>query len=428
VTVNCSTIAYTISATVTGLANVAGLVLQNNGTDDLAVTSGGSYPFSTQTLSGATYSVTILTQPANHTCIVQNGSGRVTSANVSVSVVCPNHVLYSAQPNTVAAFYVDDTTGSLVAVSGSPFPAGKNPLSIVLAPNGKFAYAINYGDSTLSAYSIDPITGALSVIAGSPYAIGAAPLSIAITPSGNFAFVVTVASANITSFNVYPLTGALTPTAISPFAVDANATNLAIYPTGNFAYIAYSSSTRNPPSGITAYTVDSTTGGLTPIANGSISGGATANPVFDPMGKFMYVPSNPGLVWAYTVNTTTGLLSAVSGSPFTEAYLPQSLAIYPNGQFMYVPSQGADTVAGLSIDSSTGALTPITGSPFATGVNGGMPQVVALDPSGKFAYVAVDSVIVAYTINAATGALSLIQGQYTLTGGQINSFAIGSIH
>lgn len=95
VAVKCVALSYTISATVTGLANVAGLVLQDNGADNLAVGTGGSHPFSTAISSGGSYSVTISAQPAGHTCIVQNGSGTVTTANVAVSVVCPDNILYS---------------------------------------------------------------------------------------------------------------------------------------------------------------------------------------------------------------------------------------------------------------------------------------------------------------------------------------------
>ena len=57
--------------------------------------------------------------------------------------------------------------------------------------------------------------------------------------------------------------------------------------------------------------------------------------------------------------------------------------------------------AGRTIDVGTGTLTPITGSPFAAGLQ---PASVAVDPSGKFAYVANSSSndVSAYTINAST--------------------------
>ena len=54
-------------------------------------------------------------------------------------------------------------------MTGSPFPAGGNPLS--LAFGGKFLYSAN-PDATnpsISGFSIDPNTGALSPLSGSPF-------------------------------------------------------------------------------------------------------------------------------------------------------------------------------------------------------------------------------------------------------------------
>ena len=89
VLVTCSTNAYTVGGTVTGL-NSSGLVLQNNGSDNLVVPSGAtSFTFPTPVASGGTYSVTVFEQPAGLICVVSNGSGIVTGSNVTnVSVNC----------------------------------------------------------------------------------------------------------------------------------------------------------------------------------------------------------------------------------------------------------------------------------------------------------------------------------------------------
>jgi 6-phosphogluconolactonase len=59
----------------------------------------------------------------------------------------------------------------------------------------------------------------------------------------------------------------------------------------------------------------------------------------------------------------------------------------PRGKFVYVTNAdiAAGSVLGYTIEKATGALTPIAGSPFASGFN---PLSVAVDPTGKFAYVA----------------------------------------
>ncbi len=78
---------YTVGGTVSGLNGT--VVLQNNGADDLSITTDGSFTFATALADAATYNVTVLTQPVESTCLVQKGSGTISAANVTdVSVIC----------------------------------------------------------------------------------------------------------------------------------------------------------------------------------------------------------------------------------------------------------------------------------------------------------------------------------------------------
>jgi hypothetical protein len=54
---------YTIGGTVTGLSG-AGLILQNNAANHLAVSAPGAFIFSSGVSSGAAYSITVATQPS----------------------------------------------------------------------------------------------------------------------------------------------------------------------------------------------------------------------------------------------------------------------------------------------------------------------------------------------------------------------------
>jgi alpha-tubulin suppressor-like RCC1 family protein len=81
---------YTIGGTVSGMAG-SGLVLQDNGSDNLPITQNGSFTFPTALVSGKGYAVTVLTQPTNpaQTCTVTyGGSGTATSNLVIVQVTC----------------------------------------------------------------------------------------------------------------------------------------------------------------------------------------------------------------------------------------------------------------------------------------------------------------------------------------------------
>jgi hypothetical protein len=81
--------AFAVSVAVSGLAGT-GLVLRDNGGDDLPVAADGAIAFPTKIASGATYSVTVFTQPTNpaQTCAVTHGRGTIVdndATNVAVS-------------------------------------------------------------------------------------------------------------------------------------------------------------------------------------------------------------------------------------------------------------------------------------------------------------------------------------------------------
>ena len=75
---------FVIGGTVSGLEGT-GLVLQNNGGDDLTIDANGEFEFDTALGDGESYDVTVGTHPENplQTCSVSNGSGVVEGDDVS---------------------------------------------------------------------------------------------------------------------------------------------------------------------------------------------------------------------------------------------------------------------------------------------------------------------------------------------------------
>ncbi|MDP2325717.1 MAG: beta-propeller fold lactonase family protein, partial [Gammaproteobacteria bacterium] len=106
-------------------------------------------------------------------------------------------------------------------------------------------------------------------------------------------------------------------------------------------------------------------------------------------------------VFAYTIDAGTGTLSAVAGSPFMAGLDPTGVTVEPSGRFVYVANRQSANISAYAIDGATGALLEIAGSPYAGGID------LAVDPTGKFAYVAGNGIL-AYTINATTGTLTAI--------------------
>jgi hypothetical protein len=142
-----------------------------------------------------------------------------------------------------------------------------------------------------------------------------------------------------------------------------------------FAYVANSNGNN-----VSGYTINPTTGVLTPIAGSPFAAGFDPESVaVDPSGKFAYVANNDdNNVSGYTINPTTGVLTAIAGSPFAAGENPISVAVDPSGKFAYVANSGDNNVSGYTIDPTTGVLTAIAGSPFAAGT---APMSVAVTPS-----------------------------------------------
>jgi 6-phosphogluconolactonase len=140
----------------------------------------------------------------------------------------------------------------------------------------------------------------------------------------------------------------------------------------------------------------------------------------DPSNRFLYIADmgegtyrgGNGAVSGYTIDPTTGVLTDMPGSPFEiNLGFVNSIAVHPNGQFLYASNAGG-TVSGFRIDQSSGALIPL---PFPPALAGSYTDGLTMDPLGRFLYASNEGLVggpnvSAYTINAASGGLTPIPG------------------
>src|SRR5437867_2928218 len=141
---------------------------------------------------------------------------------------------------------------------------------------------------------------------------------------------------------------------------------------------------------ISSYVIDQENGLLTEVLPRVAASGSPLSVTVHPSGKFVYV-SNGGIAGvtgpnlaAFSINANTGALTLLSSAPLTPGSSPQAVAIDPTGKFAFVAHQGANNVSAFSIDAATGALSPVPGSPFAAPMG---PNSVVVHPNGKFAFV-----------------------------------------
>jgi 6-phosphogluconolactonase (cycloisomerase 2 family) len=463
----------TIGGTVTGLTGT-GLVLQDNGGDNLSVTQNGSFTFATALASGASYAVTVATQPTGQTCTVANGTGTTASANVTgVTVSCAAAVASTGKfayvanngDGTISAYTIDPSTGQLTAVANSPYPDGTAPAAVSLAPNGKFAFSASTNGTKIYAYAIDPTSGQLTAVAGSPFDTGFATGStypdIAVDAQSAHLYLASAGDGEVAGFAIDPTSGVLTPLAGSPYPAGTGAGAIpAFSPDGKYLYVM--DQTANMVSG---YAIDPTSGALSALPGGAVGTGATPDWIaFTPDGKYAYVAnSGEDTISAYSVSS--GVLTPLATPTFATDEHPQDLTIDASGTHLYAPvakgsspgavdwfpinadgtlgarasipagvkpvfldidpaaayayvasSAGAE-VYGYSIDATSGALAALADSPFSTGA-GSLPQFITIDPSGKFGYTANEGTanISGFAIDPTTGTLTAVPSSPTPAG------------
>lgn len=149
VSISCSTNTYTIGGNISGLTT-SGLVLQDNGGDSLTVNSGSStFTFATKLDYGATYDVTVSSQPTGETCSVSSGTGTVSNTVTSVGVSCST--------NTYAV--TGSTTGLTSSGLKLQFYSAGQVLSVPGVASGATTYTypnVPYGTSIQMTFAAQP--------------------------------------------------------------------------------------------------------------------------------------------------------------------------------------------------------------------------------------------------------------------------------
>ncbi len=89
ISIACTTTSFTIGGSASGLGSGKSLILNNNGSTAMTVTTNGSFTLPGSFTGGLAYNITVGTQPSGQNCSVSNGSGSITTTNVSnISVIC----------------------------------------------------------------------------------------------------------------------------------------------------------------------------------------------------------------------------------------------------------------------------------------------------------------------------------------------------
>ncbi len=269
------------------------------------------------------------------------------------------------------------------------FAAGAAPTSVAVDPTGRFLYVSNEGDGNASVYRIRA-DGSLDAVAGSPFAAGSNPITVAMDATGRYVYFTNSLSNGEVSAYTIGTGGAFTAIAGNPFEGANNPESVALDPRGRYVYAGNYAF----HGGISAWVVGAG-GVLAPVVGspfGTQSGFSSA--AADPSGRYLYAIDPDGNnLYAYEIGSY-GALSAVTGSPFPTGDNPHSVAVDPSGRYVYVANYFGNNVSEWTIGAG-GTLDPITANACGTTPDahncrdaGLRPRSIAVDPSGRYVYVA----------------------------------------
>jgi 6-phosphogluconolactonase len=345
------------------------------------------------------------------------GGGSNSSQRVPVGGGSFMYVTTSA--GTISAYSINPT-GSLTAVSGSPYPAATNPNGIVAA-NASFVYAA-VESSTILGYTFDSQTGTLTGIPGSPFFVGGSRnASILSFCGGRLYGMNTSAQATVSTIN-----GDGTLGNSSGYGTVTTGASASMAVTPNCKYLYFADPDINA---VSAYTITGTGFGFTTTFTSPVSAGTTPVAVAtDTSGKFLYVAnSGSNNVSAFSIDANSGALTPVPGSPFPAGSQPSAIAA--TSSYVFVTNAGDNTISAYTFNSGTGALTPVSGSPFSTGSHPAAITVantsLNISPSGTLVFTANQGSnnISAFTVGAG-GTLTPVSGSPFSAGGTPQGMAV----
>jgi 6-phosphogluconolactonase (cycloisomerase 2 family) len=282
-------------------------------------------------------------------------------------------------PLSVAGFSVA-TTGTVGALSGSPWAVELEPTALAVTPNDSYLYV---GSAAGGIYVYTIGSNGVPTIAnnGGPVATGVAPSVLRVDPTGNFLI---GADALVGNVYVFQIGSGGTLTSISSSLITLNASlpanDLEITPGGGLVFVSCGTA------GIYTLGFNTSNGALTQI-QGVLSPKQSSDAIYGmavtPSGSFLLAAETGiGAVRVFTIGSG-GALNEVTGSPVKTGIGPFGVLVDSTGSYVYVSNRTSATISGFLL-SNSGALTPITGSPFSTGT---LPEQMVEDKTD--AYIAV---------------------------------------
>jgi 6-phosphogluconolactonase (cycloisomerase 2 family) len=338
--------------------------------------------------------------------------------------------LYAANfgSDDVSVYGVNWTTGALT-LKGSQSSLGSGPLAVAVDPWGRFAFVANATSGTVASFVINTTTGALARVSV-PSPVGARPVALAVDPSGRFLYVASEGGSQIAAFVVDQTSGEIAAVFGSPFPVQPAPSALAVDPTG----VALYATSASPRPALSSFLINEVVGAIgspskgLPIEGSGAGHGALG---IDVTGGLLFLAEDLADAVSLFRPARAGrggdlerMARAAAGSR------PTSVAIDPEGRFVYAAGGGGSGVSTFTYARNPGAVSRV--GTFGDGTPAAI-QGIAADPSGRFVYAAdagagagAPGRVLAFAVAPENGALTSIGS--VPAGRQTSALAVARYH
>ncbi len=366
------------------------------------------------------------------------------------------------QYNQIAGFKIDDFTGNLTQIPGSPFPSnGSVPISLVIKPGGRYVYVLNQGTGGSGTSKGSGSGIALYTVGGdgtltfqlSYQSQGSVPQWLQMDGTGNFLYVLDKYSpgyqpdptkpnydinGSITVFQSDSSTGRLT--LVTNAQTTVNNVNTTYFEVGSQPFMMKSQggclfTVNGADQTISPYVTNSSNGQLTFGTTQTISTGASKITSINGNATYMFLTdSNSNSLFEYSVGSGCTLTSTTGASypNITGTSNPVYSLIDNSNKYVYVLNQSAisnnPTVANSTISAfnilSNGQLQQLSTAPYTAGSG---PVCMVEDPTNQYMYISNhnDGTVTGKLFDPTTGNLSqLPRGPVFPAAGLANCLAV----
>jgi trimeric autotransporter adhesin len=366
-----------------------------SGTSLISASLDGITGSTTLTVTGAV-PVSLVITPATPTIAVGNSVAFSAQELWSDSTLhAPSGpVSWGSATTTVAAIQTTGGEASGITAGSSVITATEGSLSgtatlTVVAGSTHFGYVSNNTDATIQWYTVTASASPYLTSQGTlAQTSGVGSTQTVIHPSGAYMYY-TDSNANLWVTTINSSTGAPTLSSAPSHVIGTSGDTYftVIDPYGRFLYT--SDDGGGVGGTITGFTINQTDGSLTPITLSPSPFTTNLNTpeclIIDPTGTYLYALNDLGNnISAYTINQSSGALTPLSTPTFNTGAGPYLGALDPSGTHLYTANSSTLTVSSFSIGTggvltSLGADTPVTGATYLANL--------VVDPSGTHIYV-----------------------------------------